>query len=128
MIYLIYAFACNPLELEYSTETQGCQDWNPSDDIESSLNIYYENEDLVIQRMGVFQQCGAEFAPVIEQMESYKLSIREYWDASEEAVDCETCFNPTVRMTSYPNRDLEFWWYIGESPISFDVIDTEQAE
>ena len=129
MTYLILTLlACSPLELEYSTETQGCQNWDPNADTESTLNIYFEDDDLIIQRTGVFQHCESEFAPVIEQIDSYKLSIREYWNVSDASVDCETCFSPTVRMTSYPNRNLEFWWYVGESAISFDVIDTEQAE
>ena len=128
MPYLLFTLlACNPLELEYSTETQGCQDWDPSSDTESTLNIYKEGEDLLIQRTGVIQNCEADFAPVIEQIDSYKLSIREYWNVSDAAIDCETCLSPTVRMT-YPTRNLEFWWYVGENSISFDVVDTEQAE
>ena len=129
MIYIFsILFACNPVPLEYSTEEQGCQNWDPNTDTESSLNIYFEGDDLVIQRTGVFQHCESEFTPVIEQQDSYKLSIREYWTTSDATEDCETCFNPSVRLTSYPNRDLEFWWYIGDSAISFDVIDTDQAE
>ena len=66
-------------------------------------------------------------APLLNN-DSYKLSIREYWTVSDATVDCETCFSPSVRMTSYPIENLEFWWYVGESAISFDVIDTDQAE
>ena len=121
--------ACNPIELQYSSETQGCQNWDPSATTESSLNIYYEGEDLIIQRTGVLQHCKSDFNPIIDQQGSYKLTIREFWDASDTDLDCETtCFSPTVRLTSYPNRALEFWWYIGDNPISFDVIDTDQAE
>ena len=128
MIHLFSLFlACNPIELEYSTETQGCQNWDPNV-AESTLNIYYEGEDLVVQRTGVLQHCESNFNPVIEQQDGYKLTIREFWDIPDTATDCETCFSPTVRLTSYPNRDLEFWWYIGDSAISFDVIDTDQAE
>lgn len=129
MINLLFIlFACGPVPLEYSTEEQGCQNWDPNADAESSLNIYFEGEELVIQRTGVLQHCEAQFSPIIEQQDSYKLSIREYWTTSDATVDCETCFSPSVRLTSYPNRDLEFWWYIGDNAISFDVIDTDQAE
>ena len=128
MIYLLFTLACAPIQLDYSSETEGCQDWDPNSETEPTLNIYYDNEDLVVQRTGVIQSCDAEFSPVIEQMDSYKLSIREYWTNSQEVNDCQTCFSPTVRLTTYPNRMLEFWWYIGESSISFDVIDTTETE
>ena len=105
---LLILFACNPVPLEYSSEEQGCQNWDPNAEAESSLNIYFEGEELVIQRTGVLQHCEAQFSPIIEQQDSYKLSIREYWTTSDATVDCETCFSPSVRLTSYPNRDLEF--------------------
>ena len=112
----------------HRTETEGCQNWDPNSETEQTLNIYYDNDDLIVQRTGVIQHCDSEFSPVIEQMDSYKLSIREYWINSEEVTDCQTCFNPTVRLTNYPSRMLEFWWYIGDSSISFDVIDTTETE
>ena len=30
----------------FSSETEGCQDWNPNVDTEPTLNIFYEEEDL----------------------------------------------------------------------------------
>lgn len=128
MIYFLLAIACKPIQLDYSSETGGCQDWDPNTDTVPTLNIYYDNDDLIVQRTGVIQHCDAEFTPVIDQMDSYKLSIREYWTNSEDVNECQTCTSPTVRLTSYPNRMLEFWWYIGDSGISFDVIDTTETE
>ena len=128
MIPLLFTIACNPFQLEFSSETEGCQDWNPNTDTVPTLNIFYDQEDLIVQRTGVLQNCDAEFTPVIEQMDSYKLSIKEYWTNSEGVNDCQTCFSPTIRLTAYPDQMLEFWWYVGDSEISFDVIDSTEAE
>ena len=119
---------CAPLELEYSSETNGCTNWDPNVETVPELNLFYDNEDLIVQRNGVFNHCDATFTPVIAQIDGYKLSIREYWTAVEDSAACNSCFSPTVRFSNLGKRNLEFWWYVGDEGISFDVIDTQDAE
>ncbi len=124
MIVLLL-FACTPQSLEFYTDAEGCKNWNPTEETEPYLRIYQQEGSLIVQRQGVEQYCDATFTPVIEQMNSYKIAIREYWDVSDNTHDCQTCLAPTVTFTESPNRKLEFWWYVGDNGISFDVIDTE---
>ena len=127
-MYFLFLLNCAPLQLEYSTETNGCSNWDPNIETVPKLELFYDNEDLIVQRTGVFQHCDATFNPVIEQIDGYKLSIREYWSTVDETQACNSCFSPAVRFTNLGNRSLEFWWYVGDEAISFDVIDTEAAE
>lgn len=128
MIFLIHFLACPPPTIEYTATIEGCRDWNPTEATSSYLDVYKDNGDLVVQRWGVMQYCDADFTPVIEPINNYKFSIREYWDTSESSTDCETCLAPTIRFSQYPSRTLEFWWYLGNDGISFDVIDTESVD
>ncbi len=124
-MYLLVLIACAPTPIEFYSETEGCTDWNPSSDTEPYLNIAQKDNMLLVQRQGVEQYCDATFTPVIEQIDSYKIGIREYWDISQSSRDCQTCLAPTVVFTEFPTRQLEFWWYVGDNGISFDVIDTD---
>jgi len=120
--------ACGTPTIEYTASVEGCRDWNPTETTTPYLDIYEDNGDLVVERWGVIQSCDAAFTPVIEPINGYKISIREYWDASDTSPDCETCLAPTIRFSQYPSRTLEFWWYLGNEAISFDVIDTELVD
>ena len=126
-LFIIF-IACNPPEIEYTSTVEGCTDWNPNEDTVPSLEILMEDEDLIVRRRGVIQYCDAEFIPVIEQLNGYKFGIREYWNTDDADLDCQTCLTPTVRFTQYPSRTVEYWWYIGDNGISFDVTDTNEIE
>ena len=128
MILFLSFIACNPPELEYSSSIEGCTDWNPNDDAEPELEILMEGDDLLVRRRGVIQYCDAEFTPVVEQLNNFKFGVREYWNTEDVDLDCQTCLTPTVRFTQYPSRVVEFWWYIGDNGISFDVTDTNEIE
>lgn len=127
-MYFLFLLNCAPLELEYTSETNGCTNWDPNLQTVPELDIYYEGNDLIVERTGVFKHCNSTFTPVVEQLDGYKLSIREYWTVADDTESCNSCFSPAVRFTKFANRTLEFWWYVGDEAISFDVIDTEDAE
>ena len=122
MILIYLLTACQPTELSMNSEIQGCSNWNPSIQQESVLQIALENNDLLISRNYVDQYCDAEFTPVLT-VDNYKVTIREYWNTNSN--DCSTCSAPTVRIENYEGDFFEFWWYIGESSISFNVINTD---
>ena len=126
MILLISMLACKPPQIEYSSAVEGCTDWNPNEETVSTLEIAMEGDDVLVSRRGVMQYCDAEFTPVIEQLNQFKFGIREYWNTDDVDLDCQTCLMPTVRFTQYPSRTVEFWWYIGDNGISFDVTDTNE--
>jgi len=128
MIHILLLLNCAPLEIEYTSETNGCTNWDPNLETVPKLDIYFEEDDLIVQRTGVFKHCDTTFTPVIEQLDGYKLSIREYWTVTDDTESCSSCFSPAVRFANLANRKLEFWWYVGDEAISFDVIDTEDAE
>lgn len=117
-------FACQPTEIEMSSEVQGCQNWNPSEDNVPVLEITRDGDDVLIYRNYVDQYCDAEFTPTLDVLSQYKVSIRESWTVQNN--DCSSCSAPTVRLHDYQGDFFEFWWYIGDSAISFNVINTDE--
>ena len=116
--------ACAPTEIEMSSEVLGCRDWNPSEDYTPTLEIVRDGADILISRNYVDQYCDADFTPTLDVLSQYKISIRESWVVQSN--DCSSCSAPTVRLHDYQGDFLEFWWYIGESAISFNVINTDE--
>ena len=119
MIWLL--FACAPISLEFSAENNGCVNHDFDNPEESELIMTEEENDLVIQRPIVYQSASAEFVPQYS-IDRYKVFIREYWEGEGSS---DFCWNPTVRILNHPDVNLEFWWYVGDEPISVDVLQYE---
>ena len=125
LLNLLYLLACAPIPIEASYEEQGCIDWDPNLQHESELNIVRDGSDLLVYRNYVIQYCDGEFVPQVDP-DTYKVLIREFWNSEDSS--CETCLAPTVRIKNYEGQFLEFWWYIGDNDISFNIIDTDQLD
>lgn len=123
MILYILA-ACAPIEIEMSSEVQGCHNWNPSEEYTPVLEIQRDGDDILISRNYVEQYCDADFTPTLDVLNSYKISIRESWTVQNN--DCSFCSAPTIRLHDYQGDFWEFWWYIGDSAISYNVINTDE--
>ena len=123
MNFLYILLSCAPIPIETSYEEQGCLDWSPNQQNQPELNIVRDGADLLVYRNYVIQYCDGDFIPGVEMTDTYKVSIREYWDSGDNS--CETCLAPTVRLKNYGDQFIEFWWYVGDSSISFNVIDTD---
>jgi hypothetical protein len=123
LLNLLYTIACAPVELNTSYEELGCSDWDPNEENQPVLNLEMDGRDLLVYRNYVIQYCDGEFVPAVEMMDSDSFSIREFWNSEDNT--CETCFAPTVRIKDYDGQYIEFWWYIGDSAISFNVVDTD---
>ena len=119
MIYLLVA--CGPISLEFTPETNGCENYDFDNPAPSELILVEDGDDILIQRTMVFKSANATFTPTYS-VDDYKIYIREYWEGE---VGDSFCWMPTVRVSSPPNRALEFWWYDGDADISEDVLQYE---
>lgn len=117
--------ACNPKPLELSAEMYGCENQDFSEQEDSVLEIEKDGSDLLVRRTNVLQNCDAVFTPTFET-DQWKVYIREYWTSEDNS--CQSCFSPTIRIANYEGDSLEFWWYLGDDSISFNVIDSSSVE
>ena len=116
MIWVL--FGCQATSLEFTSEVNGCENYDFENPGPSELRLIEEGDDLLIQRTGVLLDSEAEFVPTFT-MEDYKVYIREYWN---DGTGEQFCWTPTVRITDHPGVALEFWWYIADDVISVDVL------
>lgn len=118
---LLLLWACAPTELNFEAEATGCEnlDFSEEETGESQLKIETDGDDLLISRTFVYQNCDATFTPTYD-MDEYQIHIREFWETEDNT--CQVCFQPTVRVLGGASMELEFWWYIGDSPNSFDLV------
>ena len=127
LILGIALVGCATSELEFSTETVGCSNWDFNNPENSYLQILRDGNDVLVSRQGVIQQCDAQFTASYS-VDDYKIHIRENWVLPEGNSDCEVCLAPTVRIVDYQEQELEFWWYEGDDNIAFGVVQTSELE
>lgn len=119
---LLLLWSCAPTELEFSTEVLGCEnfDFSAEENGESQLKIETDKGlDLLVSRTFVYQNADAIFSPTYE-IDDYKVYIREFWETEDDSF--QVCFQPIVRVLNSADLSLEFWWYIGNEAISFDLV------